>query len=199
MTFHDTRPVSSTPYLIQPVFQLIGDIGQGTRVLDVGCGNGYWSGQLRDRGCDVVGIDPSQSGIELARKAYPNVRFECITIDDLATLGESPFDIVVSTEVIEHLYSPSRYAANCFGALRPGGTLVLSTPYHGRLKDIALAVAGQMEFHHDALREGGHIKFFTRRTLERVLAAAGFGDFRFVGAGRLPYLWKSMVVSAKRP
>ncbi len=182
--------------------RLAGPVGPGTRVLDVGCGNGFWAGRFAALGCEVVGIEPGSSGIELARKTYPDVRFEQMGAGPtmLQDLGEAPFDVIVSTEVIEHLYSPEGYAQGCFDALRPGGTFVMSTPYHGRLKDIVLAVSGKMDFHHDALREGGHIKFFSRRILEELLVGrVGFRDFTFVGAGRVPYVWKSMVVSVTRP
>lgn len=201
LPFPSAAPMSSSPYLLGPVMELAGDLPVGARVLDVGCGNGYWAGQFQRRGCTVVGIDPSPTGIQIARATYPAVRFEQVGIasNTLPALGEDPFDLVVSTEVVEHLYDPPAFAAACFAALRPGGRIVVSTPFHGRLKDVVLAVTGKFDVHHDVLRVGGHIKFFSRVTLERLLLEAGFCDPRFVGAGRVPQLWKSMVVVAERP
>ncbi len=201
MEFATARPISSTPYLRGPVLRLAGPVGPGTRVLDIGCGNGYWAGEFLSRGCTVVGVDVSDSGIAQARSTYPGARFERLeaSIDLLERLGEEPFDLIVSTEVVEHLYDPTAYAAGCFGAVRPGGRIVLSTPYHGRLKDIALALSGKLDAHHEALRVGGHIKFFSRATLERLLLGVGFREPRFVGAGRVPRLWKSMLLAADRP
>jgi 2-polyprenyl-6-hydroxyphenyl methylase/3-demethylubiquinone-9 3-methyltransferase len=46
--------------------------------------------------------------------------------------------------------------------------------------------------------EGGHIKFFSRKTLYEMLSRHGFGDFKFLGAGRLPLIWMSMIVRATR-
>ena len=69
----------------------------------------------------------------------------------------------------------------------------------GWFKNVALAISGRLDDHHDALREGGHIKFFSRRTLEALLTEAGFADIWFAGAGRLPLLWKSMVFAGARP
>jgi 2-polyprenyl-6-hydroxyphenyl methylase/3-demethylubiquinone-9 3-methyltransferase len=117
----------------------------------------------------------------------------------LTDLGEESFDLIVSTEVVEHLYSPQTWAVGCFNALSPGGTLISSTPYHGWLKDVALAASGRLDRHHDALREGGHIKFFSRATLERLLREAGFEQIQFEGVGRLPAVWKSMVLAATKP
>jgi 2-polyprenyl-3-methyl-5-hydroxy-6-metoxy-1,4-benzoquinol methylase len=130
-------------YLSRPVFELAGGIGRETRVLDVGCGNGYWAGLFLERGCTVVGIDLSASGIEIARRAHPRGRFELLPADDqlLERLGEKPFDLLLSTEVLEHLYSPRSYASGCFEALRPGGRIVCTTPYHGYLKNLAISMA----------------------------------------------------------
>ena len=189
-----------TAYLLEPVMGHAGALKPGLRVLDLGCGNGYWAAQFAERGCDVVGVDPSESGVAIARQAHPGVRFEVLEAspDLLDQLAEQPFDLVVSIEVVEHLYDPHAWAIGAYGALRPGGKLIASTPYHGWLKDVAVAVAGKGDFHHDALRVGGHIKFFSNRTLSNLLARAQFSDLRFTGTGRLPYMWKSVVFSATR-
>lgn len=110
-----------------------------------------------------------------------------------------PFDAVVSTEVIEHLYDPRSFARNVYHLLRPGGLAILSTPYHGYVKNVALAVTGKFDAHFTALWDGGHIKFWSRKTILSLLEETGFQLRACTGAGRMPYLWKSMVVSAHRP
>ena len=72
------------------VFNLAGPLAPGTRVLDVGCGNGFTAGQFLLRGCSVTGIDLSVSGIEIARKTHPGGRFEVLPADSmiLASLQE---------------------------------------------------------------------------------------------------------------
>ena len=200
--FHHTGASHMHARFLPPLFELCGDLLRpGTRVLDVGCGNGYTIGQFLSRGCDVVGIDLSRSGIELARSEYPKGRFECLPADhDLLTnLAVEPFDIVVSTEVVEHLYAPRPYAAGCFQALRPGGRFICSTPYHGYLKNLVLALSGKMDTHFTALWDGGHIKFWSRATLSLLLTEQGFTAIRFIGVGRVPYIWKSMILVAHKP
>ncbi|MEZ6054713.1 MAG: class I SAM-dependent methyltransferase [Planctomycetaceae bacterium] len=149
----------------------------------------------------VVGIDPSTSGIEQARKAHPNVRFEedIVTVDLIDRLGEQPFDLVFSSEVVEHLYSPATWAEACYAACQPGGTVLCTTPYHGYLKNLAIALTGKFDHHWQPLREGGHVKFFSEATLSRLLRDAGFVNVRMKGAGRWPFLWRSMVMRADRP
>jgi hypothetical protein len=113
-----------------------------------------------------------------------------VSEDLLTELGEEPFDLVVSTEVVEHLYSPHAWAIGCFRALRPSGTLVLSTPFHGWFKNVALAISGRLDDHHDALREGGtssSSRGGPSRRCSRKPASPTFGlpapdDYRFCGS-----------------
>jgi 2-polyprenyl-6-hydroxyphenyl methylase/3-demethylubiquinone-9 3-methyltransferase len=188
-------------HLLPPIFALSGKLRPGLRVLDVGCGNGFIAGRFLAKGCEVVGIDLSESGITLARKTYPAGRFEVAAADAriLANLGCEPFDLVISTEVVEHLYAPRPYAAGCFQALRRGGRFICSTPYHGYMKNLVLAVLNKWDAHASPLWDGGHIKLWSRNTLSTLLAEAGFVNLQFRGAGRVPRLWMTMVMSGDKP
>lgn len=183
------------------IMEMAGRIGPGTRVLDVGCGNGFACGEFLKLGCTVVGIDLSEQGIALARQTYPEGRFELLPADDmlLTRLQEEPFDIIISTEVVEHLYAPRPYARGCYAALRPGGRFICTTPYHGYLKNLVIALAGKWDQHASPLWDGGHIKLWSPRTLSLLLTEAGFRNTRFKGAGRLPWLWMTMVMCAEKP
>lgn len=75
-------------------------------ILDVDCGNGYVTAQLASMGHTVVGVDTSEDGIAIVREAYPNVRFEVHSAyDGLRDVIEA-VDVVVSAEVVEHLFRP---------------------------------------------------------------------------------------------
>lgn len=182
------------------VLALSGNLGPGVRVLDIGCGNGFACGIFLAQGCEVVGVDLSEQGITLARQTHPRGRFEVLAAerDILQRLGEKPFDIVISTEVVEHLYAPREWAAGCHAALKPGGRLICSTPYHGYLKNLLISLLGKWDSHASPLWDGGHIKIWSRRTLSSLLEDAGFTNLRFRGAGRLPQLWMTMVMSAEK-
>jgi 2-polyprenyl-6-hydroxyphenyl methylase/3-demethylubiquinone-9 3-methyltransferase len=82
--------------------------------------------------------------------------------------------------------------------LKPGGVIILTTPYHGYLKNLALSLLNAWDKHFTVDWEGGHIKFFSPKTLSAMLKEAGFGEIEFRGAGRLPYLWKTGVYRAVR-
>jgi SAM-dependent methyltransferase len=199
--FADSTPNCSHAYLLPAVMSLCPALTNNTRVLDVGCGNGTISGEFITRGCKVVGIDLSHSGIEAALRAHPAGRFELLAADEniLKNLREDPFDLVISTEVVEHLWDPRSYARGCFSATAPGGCFICSTPYHGYLKNLLLSLAGKWDRHANPLWDGGHIKLWSFASLSKLLEEAGFQNLHFRGAGRFPFAWKSMVVSGDRP
>src|SRR5262245_22899996 len=69
-------PQCTVAYLPQTVDALLPARPAGARILDIGCGNGWWLGRMLERGWTVVGIDPSAEGIARARQDYPRGRFE---------------------------------------------------------------------------------------------------------------------------
>lgn len=199
--FSNDCPSHVHRHFLPLIFALSGALGSGVRVLDVGSGNGFTAGQFLARGCEVVGVDLSESGVALARKTYPAARFEVMAADEsmLERLHCEPFDLVVSTEVVEHLYSPREYARGCFHALKPGGRFICTTPYHGYAKNLLLAIFNKWDAHANPLWDGGHIKLWSYRTLSALLRETGFTNVQFQGAGRLPGLWMTMIVAADKP
>ena len=165
-------------------------------ICDLGCGNGHISGRLAALGYQVTGVDASVSGIQIARRAYPGVEFVHALIDRDLSLGQ--FDLVISSDVIEHLYRPSDLLGAAVTQLKPNGQILLGTPYHGYLKNLVLAAAGKMDAHFSALHDGGHIKFFSVRTLSKLMRAHGFDDLSFTFYGRAPWLWKNMICHARK-
>jgi len=194
--WRDADETQAAGYITSVVIKELRSI-KARRVLDFGAGNGALCARLKSEGFEVVGVELDESGAGIARHAHPDIPFyRAGTEDDPAHLSEAPFDAVVSTEVIEHLYAPHRLLAYASGVLKSDGHLMLSTPYHGYLKNLALCVFDKWDHHHDPLWTGGHIKFWSRNTPSKLLAGNGFQVTRFAGAGRLPYLWCSMVITA---
>lgn len=195
--YRDVQLGHAHAYLLPEVDIALADSAPKS-VFDLGCGNGSVAKHLAKR-FEVVGIDASPSGIAEANAAFPDLRLNIGSVyDDLASVY-GQFDVVVSLEVVEHLIDPRLYARRMFDLVRPGGTAIVSTPYHSYLKNLALAITGRMDAHFTALWDGGHIKFWSVKTLTALLSGAGFTEIRFRRAGRFPTLAKSMIANARRP
>lgn len=194
------RATQAHDYLYGDLKVLIGSYKSRT-ILDVGCGNGEMANRLISEGYDVYGTDASVTGIEIAKQRNEK-RFHVQDINSAKLpieLQDKKFDMIISTEVIEHLYNPRGYVEFCKNVLMQngGGEMIISTPYHGYLKNLALAVTGKMDSHFTVLWDGGHIKFWSVKTLTKLLEEFGFEVVEFRGSGRLPYLWKSIFVRVK--
>lgn len=191
----------SCAYIAPRILALLAAL-RPARVLDLGCGNGALCGEIARRGYDIAGVEYDRAGVELARRTHPGLRFHRYGVQDdpqllLAAEG-APFDVVVSTEVIEHLYAPHLLPRYAHRVLADNGRLVITTPYHGYLKNLALSLFDRWDAHHTPLWHGGHIKFWSRKTLTRLLNDNGFTVTAFGGVGRVPYFWKSMVLVARK-
>lgn len=185
-------------YLIPGLLKAVGALGPRT-VLDIGCGNGTITGKLAQAGYEVTGIDVTPSGIERARASFPGLDFRVHSIDDpLPDELRSRFDVVVSAEVIEHLFLPRELLARAREALGDTGSVVISTPYHGYWKNLALAVTGGFDRHWQPLSDYGHIKHFSGATMSTLLRECGFEPTAFSRVGRIPPLAASMIMTGRR-
>jgi 2-polyprenyl-3-methyl-5-hydroxy-6-metoxy-1,4-benzoquinol methylase len=192
--YTDTASTWANAYLWPAINQIIAKHDWADRrAFDLGCGNGATAHMLSEHGFSVVGVDTSESGVSLANDAFPNLRIEVgSAYDDLAA-KYGTFPLVLSLEVIEHCIDPRGFAKSFFDLLAPGGLGIISTPYHGYLKNVAISVLGKWDSHHSPLWDGGHVKFFSVRTLRALLEEVGFQNISFGRVGRVPLLAKSMI------
>lgn len=199
--FASGAPSHTHGYLLPEVRRLLNGLGHppGTRLFDLGCGNGSTAHVLAGDGWDVTGVDVSEAGLAQAKRHYPELKIaEGSAYDDLAeTYGRFP--ALISLEVVEHLYSPRIFARTVFDLLEPGGTAIISTPFHGYWKNLAMAVTGTMDKHFTALWDHGHIKFWSEATLRTLLEEAGFRDVSYSRVGRLRPIAKGMIARVRRP
>jgi 2-polyprenyl-6-hydroxyphenyl methylase/3-demethylubiquinone-9 3-methyltransferase len=197
-------------YIVPVIIKIIRKLGLpfDSKILDAGYGGGGGGGGLAYTLYNhfgfknVYGFDASKSGIDVAKNSFPEIaeKFFIHNTYEFKLPDYIPqrFDLIISMEVIEHLYNPKAYLANINQWLKNDVYLILTTPYHGYLKNLLIALTGKFDRHVDSLCDVGHIKFFSRETLYRLLKEAGIKLLKYYGLGRLPFLWKSMVVAAKK-
>lgn len=112
-------------------YQFAQRLTSNRRVLELGCGFGLGATLLADSVSEYVGVDPYEPGIEWARANA--TRFNSrLTFQTLSEFEKKPlerkFDVALAFEVLEHVWNPATFLSMISGRLRPGGTLVLSTP-----------------------------------------------------------------------
>ena len=196
--YFNDQPGHTFFYLQRPLLSLL-DKEHNKCILDLGCGNGHLVKYLLEQGFNVYGTDASEKGIAIAKNTHPDRFF----VQDLST-GKLPaelqsinFDTIISTEVIEHLYDPQGFVDFCRDALKGNGDIILSTPYHGYLKNLTLSIFNKWDAHLGPLWLGGHIKFWSKASLSKALTNSGFTVVDFKGCGRIPYFWKSMIIKGR--
>ena len=141
------------------------------RVLDLGCSSGLLAERMRKLGHLVVGVD-----IE----AFDEVRERVDTFiqADLDQgipdeVGDG-FDVVVAADVIEHHRQPDLLLRQARQRLSPDGVLMVSVPNFGHWYPRARTVAGRFDYDRRGILDSGHLRFFTKRTIERAVGDAGF-------------------------
>jgi len=155
-----------------PPAELVGfvrSLGAPGRALDHGCGDGRLTVELGAG--EVVGTDVSEVALERARGRLPHAELVGLRPDEPLPLADNAFDLVLCAETIEHVRDVQALLSEIRRVLRPGGTLALTTPAHGRLTGLAIAWRG-FERCFDPLSP--HLRFFTRRSLAVLLAQMGF-------------------------
>lgn len=100
----------------------------GGTVLDLGCGDGSLTRRWAERARRVIAVDLSPDCLALAvrRNAHPAIGYVCAPLEQVALAAR--FDVVFLGEVVEHVFNAPALLRRAAGLLRPGGTLVLTTP-----------------------------------------------------------------------
>lgn len=154
------------------------------RVLDIGCGGGILSEPLARLGAEVVGVDPSQANIAVARahaeQGELRIDYRVSTAEALADAGER-FDLVLAMEVVEHVADVDLFVRRIGEMVKPGGLLVAAT-INRTLKSFGLAIVAA-EYVLGWLPRGTHSwdKFVRPSELERALVRAGLAPFNTTG------------------
>ncbi|MEM7156126.1 MAG: class I SAM-dependent methyltransferase [Myxococcota bacterium] len=139
-----------------------------TRVLEIGCGAGFFVEALLELGIDAQGVDPGPQAKQAAARGLP---IHPIWLEQLEP--DRPFDGIAMFELLEHLPDPVTALQWSQRHTRPGATLALSTPSASGLPARMLGRRFPM------FCPPNHLELFTRRGLERLLARGGFRPFRW--------------------
>jgi ubiquinone/menaquinone biosynthesis C-methylase UbiE len=176
---------------------LLGHVRPGARVLDLGCGDGRFTTELVNAGAQAVGVDVADEPLRRARSRDPRLDLRLIEPAGPWGLQDSSFDAVWAGEVIEHVADTAAWLSEARRVLRSGGSLLVSTPAHGRLALARLALSrNAFAAHFDPL--GDHLRFYSADTLRALLEAFGFEDVRISAACGRPGARRLLLAHALR-
>lgn len=153
------------------------------RLLEIGCGDGSFTRDLLAFSKNVTGLDISPAQIEANQRKLPTIRFLSHDLSAPLPFPDASFDGIWCSEVLEHLFDPALVLREMFRVLMPGGQLLVTVPYHGLIKNVAIALVA-WDHHFDP--EYPHVRFFTKNTLSHLARKAGFQkiDMSWCGMGK---------------
>jgi glycosyltransferase involved in cell wall biosynthesis len=139
-------------------------------VLDVGCSDGHFGGLVRSMGHHVVGVD-------LVKHEDIGQRIDGFVEADLnqglPSEAGSGYDVIVAGDVLEHVIDPDSLMADLVSRLGAAGTILVSVPNFGHWYPRLRTASGHFDYDQRGPLDRGHVRFFTRRSFERLIAKAG--------------------------
>jgi SAM-dependent methyltransferase len=151
------------------------DLATDAPIIEVGCGDASFTRDLAQYSTNVTAIDISASQIAENSRTFPRIKFVQHDVAEQFPFPDDSFEVIWCSEVLEHLFNPVFAVEEMHRILRPGGRLLVTVPYHGRFKDVLIALF-KWEEHFSPTNP--HIRFYTRETLGRMVANAGFKSVR---------------------
>jgi ubiquinone/menaquinone biosynthesis C-methylase UbiE len=164
----------------------------GDRALDLGCGTGEFTEALARAGADAIGVDVAEAALARARARHPELEFHLVPFDGPLPFEDGSFDLVWSSEVIEHVADTGQWLSEVRRVLAPGGRLLVTTPSHGRLR---VAFGGVERFSEPL---GDHLHLYTRASLRTLLREFGFGEITVRAVEGPPLLSRMLLARAVR-
>ncbi|HEV3047293.1 MAG TPA: class I SAM-dependent methyltransferase [Solirubrobacteraceae bacterium] len=176
---------------------LMAHLHPGARVLDLGCGDGRFTIELANAGMRAVGVDVAEEALRRARSRQPRLDLRLIDAAGPWPLEDTSFDAVWAGEVIEHVADTAAWMSELRRVLRSGGSVLVSTPAHGRLALARLALSRRaFAEHFDPL--GDHLRYYSADTLTALLEGFGFEHVRVSCAGGPPGARRLLLAHALR-
>lgn len=144
------------------------------RILDIGCGRGWFLQEARKRGWEVFGTEYSDKAVEICEKSGVKMKQGKL---DASEFDNHDFDVITSFEVIEHINNPNEDLKEINKLLRKGGLFYCTTPNFDSLMRYYL------KEQYNVIDYPEHLSYYTKRTLKKVVEQNGFEMVNFLSTG----------------
>jgi 2-polyprenyl-3-methyl-5-hydroxy-6-metoxy-1,4-benzoquinol methylase len=190
--------IASWKKMIKPVVETAANLvdghqhADGARLLDIGCGHGFFLEKMAQKGWTVEGIEVSGPGRNYAGKTL-GLSVHSKPLEDMA-FPEECFDVVTLFYVIEHVHDPGMILKEVFRILKPGGMVLLRWPHSTPVVKILGPFAQRLDIYHTPY----HLYDFNPGAMQQLLGKSGFKEVQtMIGGFTLPgkrfYRWSSVV------
>jgi 2-polyprenyl-3-methyl-5-hydroxy-6-metoxy-1,4-benzoquinol methylase len=143
----------------------------GLRVLDLGCSDGAIAGRLTGLGHHVTGVDiAAGDGIKDRVERFVQADLDAGLPPEL----EGPFDVVIAADVLEHVRRPEQLLTELHQVVAPGGTIIASVPNFAHWYPRTRVALGLFDYDRRGILDQTHLRFFTRRSFERLCQSYGW-------------------------
>ena len=192
--YHEPRDLPHHAYLLPALLGIFSrHPSLEKRAFEIGCGDGYIADKLSQHGFDVIGVDPSPSGISVAKTHFPTQKFFIGSSENDLSRVYGVFPFVYSIETIAHVANPALFARRVYELLDAQGVAIVSTPFHGYWKNLAISILGGWDRHWHTLEEAQYLSLFSEITFRQVWRDAGFRNVTIIRVGRLNAFAKAMI------
>lgn len=142
----------------------------GKKILDIGCGYGFFLNEMRVRGWDVKGLEVSKTGRDFAQNRW-NFQVYAEPLETLA-VPQDTFDVITLLYVIEHIYDPLALLKEVNRILKPGGLVLVRWPHTTPIVQILGLLSKKLDLYHTPY----HLYDFSPKTMGMILAKTGFNS-----------------------
>ena len=199
-TLRRCSPLSASAYRFNQFHRLLDSYlpqHASPSILEIGCGSGEFCQTLLERGYHVFGVDSSSSAIKEAQNSLPRCEFAHGSLDQpFGELFSQQFDAIVTFHAIEQWNRPRSLIQNVVQTLTPGGLLIISARYQGKLKNLSRGFAAT----NSSTTETQRLETtMSATTLRGLLVANGLEIADYQDTRQLSSLWRSQCFAARKP
>lgn len=164
-----------------PLYQIVSLVPEGSKILDVGAGNGLLSLCFKKiaKNITIDGVEPSKEAHQLAKSHYRKM-YNGYLQDFWTVIKQEKYDYIVLADVIEHVVDPEEFLKNIFSKIGKSTKVILSTP-NVAFASVRLALLnGRFDYVDSGLLERTHLRFFTVDTLKSLVINCNVGTEKVI-------------------